>query len=63
MNHSGDSDSAGSITVNLLGAMWGAPSLPPDWLDRLELREVIATVADDLRRPAGPRSDERYPAR
>ncbi|KRQ18043.1 ADP-ribosylglycohydrolase [Mycobacteroides sp. H001] len=63
VNHSGDSDSTGSITGNLLGAMWGTPSLPPDWLDRLELREVIATVADDLRRPAGPRSDERYPAR
>lgn len=63
VNHSGDSDSTGSITGNILGAMWGMRALPPDWLDRLELREVIATIADDLLGPSGPRWDERYPAR
>lgn len=63
VNHSGDSDSTGSITGNILGAMWGPQALPQDWLDRLELCEVIATIADDLVGSPGPGCDERYPAR
>lgn len=48
VNHSGDSDSTGSIAGQLLGAMLGEDAIPPRWLERLELREVIAAVADDL---------------
>jgi ADP-ribosylglycohydrolase len=48
VNHSGDSDSTGSITGNLLGAMHGETSIPSRWLAQLELREVIGAVADDL---------------
>lgn len=48
VNHSGDSDSTGSIAGQLAGAMWGEESIPATWLDRLELRDVIATMADDL---------------
>jgi len=48
VNHSGDSDSTGSITGNLLGAMHGETGIPARWLDQLELREVIGAVADDL---------------
>ena len=48
VNHDGDSDSTGSITGNLLGAMHGVKAIPSEWLDPLELREVIQTVADDL---------------
>lgn len=48
VNHDGDSDSTGAITGNLLGAMLGEASIPRDWLVRLELREVIGEVADDL---------------
>ncbi|SIM34051.1 Probable ADP-ribosylglycohydrolase [Mycobacteroides abscessus subsp. abscessus] len=63
MNHSGDSDSTGAITGNILGAMCGTESLPQDWLDELELREVITTIADDLVGSSGPDWDERYPPR
>ncbi|MGH3725824.1 MAG: ADP-ribosylglycohydrolase family protein [Mycobacterium sp.] len=63
VNHSGDSDSTGSITGSILGAMWGSRVLPRDWLDRLELREVITTIADDLVGGPRPGCDERYPAR
>jgi ADP-ribosylglycohydrolase len=48
VNHDGDSDSTGSITGNLLGAMLGVKAIPSGWLEPLELREVITTVAEDL---------------
>ena len=47
VNHSGDSDSTGSIAGNLLGAAGGAGVLPVKWLDGLELREVIETLGHD----------------
>jgi ADP-ribosylglycohydrolase len=48
VNHGGDSDSTGSIAGNLLGARFGAESIPERWLGPLELREVISALADDL---------------
>ena len=48
VNHSGDSDSTGSIAGQLLGAMLGARAIPRHWLGPLELREVIEEMADDL---------------
>ena len=48
VNHSGDSDSTGSLVGNLLGAIQGTAALPPRLLDRLELRDVIEEVANDL---------------
>lgn len=48
VNHDGDSDSTGAITGNILGALWGEQAIPPDWLGNLELRDVVATIADDL---------------
>jgi len=48
VNHDGDSDSTGSITGNLLGAMLGESAIPRDWLAGLECRELIQEVADDL---------------
>ena len=48
VNHDGDSDSTGSITGNLLGIQHGVDAIPPGWLEPLELREVIAEVAEDL---------------
>ncbi len=48
VNHSGDSDSTGAITGNLLGALHGVQAIPPRWFDGLELRTVIEQVADDL---------------
>lgn len=46
--HAGDSDSTGSLTGNLLGAMVGAASLPADWLATLQMHEVITTTTDAL---------------
>jgi ADP-ribosylglycohydrolase len=48
VNHGGDSDSTGSIAGNLLGLIAGERGIPRRWLDALELRDVIATLADDL---------------
>ncbi|MGO4330141.1 ADP-ribosylglycohydrolase family protein [Cupriavidus sp. M-11] len=48
VNHDGDSDSTGAITGNLLGALLGEEAIPPHWLEPLELREVIAEIAEDL---------------
>lgn len=48
VSHDGDSDSMGTITGNLLGAMHGVEVIPSEWLEPLELREVITTLAEDL---------------
>jgi ADP-ribosylglycohydrolase len=49
VNHSGDSDSTGAITGNLLGAALGMAPLPTRWLEPLELagvaRELGAALA------------------
>lgn len=48
VNHSGDSDSTGSITGNILGALLGEQAIPRDWLVKLELVDVISEVGRDL---------------
>ncbi|POX46141.1 ADP-ribosylglycohydrolase, partial [Streptomyces sp. Ru71] len=48
VNHSGDSDSTGSICGNLLGARHGDTGLPHTWLEQVEGRAVTAALADDL---------------
>ena len=48
VNHGGDSDSTGAIAGNLLGALLGVATIPPAWIDALELRDVIARIAIDL---------------
>jgi len=48
VNHSGDSDSTGSITGNILGAMQGVSAIPNKWLNELELKDVIEEVGRDL---------------
>ncbi|MDQ7810045.1 ADP-ribosylglycohydrolase family protein [Amycolatopsis sp. A133] len=65
VNHSGDSDSTGSVCGNLVGAMYGEEALRKSWLDRLELREVIAGLADDALTEFGPGApdDDRWFAR
>jgi ADP-ribosylglycohydrolase len=47
VNHSGDSDSTGSIAGNLLGAAFGTVAIPPGWLDMLDGRELVEQVAAD----------------
>lgn len=48
VNHSGDSDSTGSLAGNLLGVQYGMETLPDDWLSGLEMKDVITEVASDL---------------
>lgn len=48
VNHSGDSDSTGSVTGNILGAHLGIDAIPQKFLDNLELKEIILEIADDL---------------
>jgi len=48
VNHTGDSDSTGSITGNILGAMQGRAAIPAPWLEELELKAVIEEIAGDL---------------
>ncbi|MFI7133994.1 ADP-ribosylglycohydrolase family protein [Nonomuraea sp. NPDC050153] len=48
VNHSGDSDSTGSVCGNLLGARHGADVLPAAWLRPLEGRDTIERLAADL---------------
>lgn len=48
VNHSGDSDSAGAVTGNLLGARLGLAGIPAKYLENLELKSVILELADDL---------------
>lgn len=52
VNHSGDSDSTGAIAGNILGAYLGLSSIPEDWVVRLELKEVIEKMADELLKQA-----------
>ena len=48
VNHSGDSDSTGAVTGNILGAHLGMKAIPEKFLTNLELRETILEIADDL---------------
>jgi len=48
VNHSGDSDSTGAITGNILGALLGVAAIPQIWLDQLELRAPLEILASDL---------------
>jgi ADP-ribosylglycohydrolase len=52
ITHSGDSDSTGSITGQLLGCSMGVRSIPDRWRSGLELRDIIEQVADDVYRTA-----------
>lgn len=48
VNHSGDSDSTGAVTGNILGAYLGLKGIPQKYLDNLELQNIILEIADDL---------------
>jgi len=48
VNHDGDSDSTGAITGNILGAYLGLGGIPAEWIDKVELKEVLLQVAGDL---------------
>lgn len=48
VNHSGDSDSTGSICGNLMGAIVGYDGIPDKFLKDLELKDVMLSLSDDM---------------
>jgi ADP-ribosylglycohydrolase len=48
INHSGDSDSTGAVTGNILGLILGKSAIPRDWIDNLELANIVEQVGTDL---------------
>jgi ADP-ribosyl-[dinitrogen reductase] hydrolase len=48
VNHSGDSDSTGAIAGNILGAMLGKGAISVEWVERVELREVVEGIGEGL---------------
>lgn len=48
VNHSGDSDSTGAVTGNILGAWLGCDKMEEKWKYNLELKRTILEIADDL---------------
>jgi ADP-ribosylglycohydrolase len=48
VNHSGDSDSTGAVTGNILGAWLGIEAIPQHFKDGLELTDVLEEIAKDL---------------
>ena len=48
VNHSGDSDSTGAVTGNILGALLGYQAIEDKWKKDLELSDVILEIADDI---------------
>lgn len=48
VNHSGDSDSTGAVTGNILGALVGYHAIDNKWKEKLECADVILEIADDL---------------
>ena len=68
VNHSGDSDSTGIVCGNIAGALHGVRALPGDWLEVLELRDVVLELSRDAlaefspEPPVDPAWYARYPA-
>lgn len=48
VNHSGDSDTTGSLVGNILGALNGVSCLPEKFTAELELKDIICEIATDL---------------
>ncbi len=48
VNHSGDSDSTGAVTGNILGALVGYDAIEEKWKKDLECADVILEMADDI---------------
>ena len=51
VTHSGDSDSTGAVTGNLMGAIVGYAGIPERFKDKLELSWLIKELSDDLSTP------------
>ena len=48
VNLGNDADTTGAIYGQLAGAYFGVDAIPPDWMERLALRELISENATAL---------------
>lgn len=48
VNHDGDSDSTGAVTGNILGVYLGINQIPREYIEPLELKDVIEELAVDM---------------
>ena len=48
VNHSGDSDSTGSICGAILGATLGIAAIPAQWIEQIENRALLEKVAGEM---------------
>ena len=58
VNHSGDSDSTGSITGAILGTFLGCEAIPKEWVRQVENAEGIEKIGMDMWRMFGRFQDE-----
>ncbi len=45
-NLGGDADSIAAVTGQIAGAIWGVEGIPPEWLERLAMRERVMELAE-----------------
>lgn len=48
VNHQGDSDSTGAVTGNIMGAYLGAERIPENYLDSIEMLDVMKKLSEQL---------------
>lgn len=48
VNHSGDADSTGAVTGNIVGALVGYDHIADKWKENLEFHDILLELADDL---------------
>jgi ADP-ribosyl-[dinitrogen reductase] hydrolase len=48
VNLGDDADTTGAVYGQLAGAFYGAKGIPPEWLAKLAMRDVIESLADRL---------------
>ncbi|MDA3625000.1 ADP-ribosylglycohydrolase family protein [Saccharopolyspora sp. WRP15-2] len=64
VNQSGDSSATGALAGQLAGAIYGPGGIPAQWLDELELRQIIDTLCADAAEafapPPPPQWAQRY---
>lgn len=59
VNHSGDSDSTGAVTGNILGAYLGYGAIPDKYKEKLELKDIIIELSEDLFKDCETVKDDR----
>jgi len=60
VNHSGDSDSTGAITGNILGMIYGMDGIPDNWIEHLEVKNLISEMSKDAMVVLGLPSEDTF---